>query len=352
MLEKYGGGRAKRVWAERIAKKYAWIALNQLGSRLHDHVERQLESWEENRAKIPLILPQGRMLDPTIPESGGQEATDEYDWVIPKPKDLDTVVASNFEEWVKKRTIPTLKDIARTQSVGGHPMRPIVAFLNWDGAEKDSNSESSSLYRYTWVNLQSFLVPSGQLEAIYRSLRGQNLFGSWLPRSLHFLYGFAGEYPWSTVFDVSEGSEQQELPQTTPGKPTFSAVPAWSEVVSEWEYDVSRQDVTTNVPSRWLCARGLRWDGSGGFAASDGSMIFVDPSFGGSGPPALLADVDFINDRLKSKGLAIVLTLTGEKRVQISGFGDQPNLPRCTVSQVGYLDGTTERFGRSILAIE
>ena len=231
-------------------------------------------------------------------------------------------------------------------------MRPIVAFLNWYGAEKDSNSESSSLYRYMWVNLQSFLVTSDQVEGIYKSLRGQNLFGSWLPRSLHFLYGFAAEYPWSTVFDVSEESEQQELPHTTSGKPTFSAVPAWSEVVSEWEYDASRGNVTTNVPSRWLCDRGLRWDGSGGFAASDGSTVFVDPSFGDSGPSALLADVDFLNDHLKSKGRAIILTLTGEKRVQTSGFGEQPNLPRCTVSQVGYLDGTTSRFGRPILSIE
>ena len=46
VLGKYGGGRGKETWAERIGKKYQWIALYQLASRLHDHVERKRDSWE------------------------------------------------------------------------------------------------------------------------------------------------------------------------------------------------------------------------------------------------------------------------------------------------------------------
>ena len=41
MLGRYGGGRAKPTWAERIGKKYQWLAMYQLASRLYDHVERQ-----------------------------------------------------------------------------------------------------------------------------------------------------------------------------------------------------------------------------------------------------------------------------------------------------------------------
>ena len=349
MLQKYGGGRGKPVWAERIAKKYAWIALNQLASRLHDHVERRLESWEEGRPKIPLILPERRKLDPTIPEPDGVETTPEHRWAIARPKDLNAPVTSDFETWIRNPAIPTLKDIAQAQPIGKRQRRPIVAFLNWDGAEKDS--ESLSLYRYLWIHLQSYLVPSDQIEGICKNLRGRSLFGR-TPRALSFLYGFAAEYPWGAVFDVSEENEQQEFPQKVPEEAPLSAVLAWSEVVSEWEYDVSREDVTINVPSRWLFDRDLRWDGRGGFASSDGKTVFVDPSFGAGGPPALLADVDFLNDRLKAKGLTIILTLTGEKRVHAPGFGEQPNLPRCTFSQVGYLDGTTQRFGKPLISIE
>ena len=72
MLQKYGGGRAKPVWAERIAKKYAWIALSQLASRLKTNIERRLEIWEGDASENQLILPQARKLDPTllVPEKG------------------------------------------------------------------------------------------------------------------------------------------------------------------------------------------------------------------------------------------------------------------------------------------
>ena len=46
MLGKYGGGRGKPIWAERIGKKYQWAAMYQLASRLHDHVDRKRDSWE------------------------------------------------------------------------------------------------------------------------------------------------------------------------------------------------------------------------------------------------------------------------------------------------------------------
>ena len=89
MLREYGGGRAKPVWAERIAKKYAWIALSQLASRLHDHIERRLESWEGEVAKDSLILPQRRKLDPTIPEParGTDTTCSVHEWAIPSPSD-------------------------------------------------------------------------------------------------------------------------------------------------------------------------------------------------------------------------------------------------------------------------
>ena len=66
MLQKYGGGRAKPVWAERIAKKYAWIALGQLASRLHDHIERRfrkLGNRHSQRSVDPSTTSQSRSHD-------------------------------------------------------------------------------------------------------------------------------------------------------------------------------------------------------------------------------------------------------------------------------------------------
>ncbi len=41
LLSKFGGGRSKPGWAERLGKKYYWIFLRQLVGRLADHVDRK-----------------------------------------------------------------------------------------------------------------------------------------------------------------------------------------------------------------------------------------------------------------------------------------------------------------------
>ena len=341
MLHRYGGGRGKPIWAERIAKKYAWIALYQLGSRLHDHVEAHHEPWEKKRTKTPLILPEERKLDPTIPETGKWVETREDVWSVPIPKDLDTPRTSDFETWVNDHIAPTLKDLAQPTSRGGQCLRPIFAYLSWDGAE--AHSGTPDLYRQTWAHLQSYMVPIGKLEIAYKNLLGRSLLGRSLPDASQFLYGFAAEYPWGTVFDISDDEEEfsyglsRELPTLL--------IPAWSEIVCEWQYDVSSTDVRIRVPSRRLFDGDLRWDGKGGFAPPGGSAAFVDPSYRADSPPSLLADTDFLNLRLKDNGLAVILTLCGEKRVMESDYGAGTALPRSTFSQVGYLDGSTEHFG-------
>ena len=350
MLQKYGGGRSKPVWAERIAKKYSWTALYQLSSCLNDHVQRRVERWAEKRSKTPLILPESRNLDPTIPGLVERSPICEGGWTVPRPKDLCVLAAAGFELWLKELAVPTLKDIACSQSLGTRKLRPIMAYLDWDGIEKDS--DSAALYRHIWANLQGYLVPSDQIERIYANLRGHHLFGRGLPRSLNFHGGFAAEYPWGTVFDFSDTEERQELPQLISGESPASVVPAWSEVVNGWEYDASRESGTVRVPSKRLLDRDVWWDGHGGFATADGNSVFVDPSFRDAGPPALVADVNYLSNRLNTEELAIILILIGEKQLRHSGFGEPSNLPRCTFSQVGLLDGATERFSKPVFSIE
>ena len=88
MLSKYGGGRAKPIWAERIAKKYAWLGLYQIASILNDHVSRQLESWEEDKPHIPLILLEERKLDPTIVARSNDPNAAKSIWPFASPSEL------------------------------------------------------------------------------------------------------------------------------------------------------------------------------------------------------------------------------------------------------------------------
>ena len=340
MLYKYGGGRGKPVWAERIAKKYAWVALYQLASRLHDHVEAQYETWEPRSTKTPLILPEGRMLDPTILQARKKALTTEDGWPVPKPKDLAANEA-DFETWVRSDVGPTLQYIMKAISGG---LRPTAAYLSWDGEEKQF--ESSRLYRKTWATLNGYLVSIDQFKSIYELLSERNLTGHSLPRGIHYLYGFAAEYPWGSVFTSADDEEDysyglsRELPEPL--------VPAWSEVVSEWEYDVTRENEAIYVPSRRLLSRSLRWDGKGGFADPDGNTRFSDPSYQSSKSACLLANAEYLNQTLNDKGLAMIFTLHGEKQLIARDYTQSADLPRRNFSQVAYLDGTSERFSNRV----
>jgi len=56
LLSKYGGGRARPVWAERLGKKYYWILLRQLAGIISDHVPRKIEVLgDERETSLPRV---------------------------------------------------------------------------------------------------------------------------------------------------------------------------------------------------------------------------------------------------------------------------------------------------------
>ncbi len=53
MLSRYGGGRGRPGWAERVGKKYQWLALYWLVGLVEDHVPLVPDRWEDPPAGAP-----------------------------------------------------------------------------------------------------------------------------------------------------------------------------------------------------------------------------------------------------------------------------------------------------------
>ncbi len=334
MLGKYGGGRAKPVWAERIGKKYQWISMYQLASRLHDHVERKREDWEPQPLRTPLILLQGRQLDPTLPPKTVGGDRDSNSWWIGSAADLDLSHTLSDTEWVKTQdAIPELEDLLSVISRDGQNWRPLVSYPEW--TEPHDDAVFGTPYRQVWIQLRSYLVQQQELDTIFETLQGANFFGRWMPEGASWLYGFAGEYPWATPFNTEPeewhiGPAEHELPATL--------VPCWNELVAEWEYDASLPHFFhMAVPARIFFSPGdLWWDGRDGYRLVGGRTVFRDPSIVASGPSSLLADSIELQARLDKLGLGLVWTLLGEKWI-LGDRSDEPT-PRRTFSQVAYLN--------------
>src|SRR5690606_37659039 len=88
MSHKDGGGRSKPAWAERIGKKYQWLALYKLASHLHDNVDQEVSKREPTPVRTPLILLEERKMDPTLSVVTLPERKAEDCWWIRKTLDF------------------------------------------------------------------------------------------------------------------------------------------------------------------------------------------------------------------------------------------------------------------------
>jgi len=334
MLSEYGGGRGKPVWAERIGKKYQWLAMYQLASRLHDHVERERDSGEPEPLRTPLILLEERRLDPTLPHNVGAMGRQADAWWIGSQADLPWGEQFSDAEWVEQeRDLPSLDELLAIREHQGQRWQLLVSYPAWDNRKPDA--EWTEPYRHVWTHIESFLVPKGDIVAAYDALDRRNFFGRWMPQGALWGYGFVGEYPWATSFNTEpeewhgRGGSGHDLPVT--------CTPTWNQIAAEWAYDASLSaNMCIHVPSReFFEPRDLWWDGRDGYRLSDGRTVFRDPRVTEGEPSSLLADADDLAERLDRIGRGIIWTLLGEKL--IVGGPDGKPAPRTTFSQVARL---------------
>lgn len=316
IISKYGGGRAKPTWTDRIGKKYQWIAMFQLASRLQDHVERKRDNWQPRPLRTPLILLEERKLDPTLPyETVGRERYSSADsWWIKSAAYLDSNSILSHEEWVASQDgVPTLEDLLSVSHRDEQRWRILVSSPSW--GRRDEEADWGTPYRHVRTHVQSYLVKQQEFAIAHECLRKRNFFGGWMPEGASWLYGFAGEYPWATPFNT----EPDEWFSTGGGKYSLPAsfLPCWNELVVEWEYDPTiPQNFNMTIPARIFFSLGdLWWDGRDGYRLVGGKTIFRDPSVTESGPSSLLADMNELQERLDKLGFRLIWTLLGEKLI-------------------------------------
>ena len=330
VVEEYGGGRGRPMWAERIGKKYMWMAMHQLASHLHDNVVTK-------RVRTLLILAEGRQLDPSLPRCRDQSKEHQY---FPATR-INTQYALRDKGWiVRKDDVPKVSELVEVQTANSQDWRPLVAYLN-SGTPKDQRC-----YAYREMFLFGYLVPAANADLLFERLAGLSFDGGWMPEGLRLgdEKGFVAEYPWATSFNTipdhfSHAGDDGLLKDF---------VPAWNELSCEWEYDGTTwkggaPSSTHNtlaerllVPARLFFGGGdLWWDGLGGYRDVDDRVVFLDPSLGQSGPSTLVADAKDLGTRLRKVDRCLIWTLWGAKRM-IDGSSGQHDFR--TFSQVSYMN--------------
>jgi hypothetical protein len=334
VTQETGGGRGKPTWAERIGKKYQWVAMYQLASRLFDSVDREKDSWERTTGRLPLILSEERKLDPTITHPKRPDRKPSECWWIGGNVDLPSTKQLDYATWVNRGDdLPSMESLLAPKGNNGQRWLPLICCPEWN--EYREGRQFGEPCRSTWMRLRSFLVPEVQFKEATKAISRRNFFGDWMPSNATWLYTFVGEYPWATACNV-ETDDWLGFDTKVRGS-SLEFVPVFNEVVCEWEYDGTLPaSIYFQVPTRDFFKAGpLWWNSVDGFTTPNGKTVFRDPSASEGGPATLLADLDDLLPRLEQLGCRLVWTLLGEKYV----LGDQArDTPRVTYSQAAFLD--------------
>lgn len=313
MLYEYGGGRGRPTWAERIGKKYQWIALARLVARLGDHVTPIADSWQNQSLVAPLVYANGRDIDASL-VSTRDFRENVPSWWSPYSYPFGNYVALSDKEWVALASdIPDLHQFVQTTRTDGGEWVHLCHYPEWTSRLNSDDADFSQNYRLFWLQVESHLVDEHRASAVLRWAEGANWFNLWMPQGRSYNDGFVGEYPFGIAFHLSEGEVEEVLrPDNGVPCPT-SLIPTVNGVSSGSEFDCYQpSSVRVNVPSQSFFSGNLHWQAENGFQL-EGKTVFIDPALTERGPSALLVDKKYLEEWLASNGMCLFFTLLGEK---------------------------------------
>lgn len=324
--------------AERIGKKYQWIALNELLARISDNFEFKEERWSDNTAKYegPWQL-SVRDIDPScilkefpnakpkgIPAFDGYEKQIHYDAWAKKASD---------STWLKKvKDLPDPKKIIEMIENQGNPWIVLEGFVQWEDETAPEQKKYDVPTRTLWYMIKSYLVKKQHRDKVFRWAKLQSFIGRWMPESHGFYHVYLGEYPWAPAFlyhyipyfhhdGWTDGARDKKIPAKI--------------LVTDDEYlsSGSSIDCSTNeairvkLPAKYIVdeMKLVQKYTDGRFFDNKSDLVAIDPSvFDKNMPSQILMRKDKLWAFLKRKEYAVVWTLLGEKNMMGGGAIGQP----------------------------
>ncbi|MEU9867834.1 hypothetical protein AB0C87_08300 [Actinomadura sp. NPDC048021] len=314
VLGKFGFGRSKPAWIERIGKKYQWIALNRLIGIVSDHAPKTPDSWDPPAPAVPGPHTDiSRQVDPTVvefsPKPTPRSWVPAYNWV--------PTVAKTDAEWVADDT--DLPDIAVNEAVfEGHPHIVLAGTYNWN-----NGSDTTKRNRGIWAHLYAHLVATQDLATAISELEGRDLLDQTIANNPELHHGYVGEFPYGHHHGEELHMMRHEWtePLTVPTQPA-----AW-RLLGEYEYAPGDQNTISlymPAPEFFGLAPGeLRWNGRNGWTDQTSQVVATVRHAGKLGQNELLVDAEWLERWLIAEQKSIIwVENTGKDVYRDLGSGD------------------------------
>ena len=322
----YHGREARK--AERIGKKYQWIAYHEIMAYISDHFqyykdenEKSYEGpWQEHL----------RDIDPSctlqsIP-GGTSWVGHSQAWWCPVVYDK-WETPENYQEWVKRKDdLPQITDLlVVTDPKDGSQWVNLQGYVHWYSRPPVHLKADEVEKRELWFLFHSYLIRKKYIQAFMEWAKKKNFWGRWMPEPPEFYEIFLGEYGWAPAYRYFQrpyygATEWIHPAENCPVQVKVASAKYTAEVGG---YDCSiDESFTFYLPAVDIlkCLK-LRWTGIGAdFVNKEGELIAFDPTVHEKGPNALLIRLDELNLFLEREQFALCWVVIGEKLVLGPGF--------------------------------
>ena len=337
--------------AERVGKKYQWIAYHEIMALVADHYQYR-EGFREDDGDQAYEGPwQGhfRNIDPscTLKSLPGGTSWDghaaswwgraQYDsWGDPaSPRD-----------WVKNTDdLPKVEDLlVVTNPRDGSRWVNGQGYFSWEQKSPADRESSDIERRDLWYMFTGYLIRADDAESFLRWAEGVDFMGRWMPESGKVYGMFLGEHAWAPASHYFQDSYYGEDGWTQPRHDCPVKVrTVTSEYLREKSgFDCSIEEgYTLRLPVVDLVrGLGIRWSGRGAdFVDGTERVVAQDPTAHSEGPNGMLLRHDCLEEFLTREKLVMCWAVLGEKRVISPDRGAGPYHPWLRMSGAYVLSG-------------
>ena len=329
--------------AERIGKKYQWIAYHEIMAYVSDRFQYQEEFRNEGaQAYEGPWQKHFRDIDPSctlrsLPEDTSRDENSVAWWVSSQYTNWGD--QSSVESWVRNSDdLPKFEELLIVTNPT-HSSRWLngQSFFRWVQQPPADREAIDVERRELWYIATGYLIREDEAQSFLKWAEGGDFWGRWMPDTPEVYNMFFGEHVWSPAarYFQQEYYGDDGWTQPSNGCPVNIRTATLEYLRESSSFDCSvDKGFTLRLPvSEIVIGLGVRWSGRGAdFVDSVGQVAVQDPTVYADGPKALLLRADLLEEFLTREKLTMCWAVLGEKRVLSPGFGIGPHKPALRMS--------------------
>ena len=310
--------------AERIGKKYQWIAYHEFMGLLADNFQFRNDHWgnKEGFYQGPWI-PYMRDIDPTLLISDDvhiQKSISVSNWLSEYVNIVNKWYdAKPDKEWMKiRKDLPDPIKILNICDDRSKSWLLFNGFFDWDKPVPPEIDKFDVPRRNIWYMFKSYLVHNSDMDRLKNWGQQQRFMGRWMPESGDFYKIFLAEYPYSYAYDCiqdddwrTDTKKKREL--------SISVLVTENNYLNEFTYDCSsnRNSTRISLPCAVIIKEMnlLHTYNDGRFYQDEKLACLPLKIFDESSPDCLLFNKELLSRYLIEHDYSIIWTFIGEKRI-------------------------------------